>query len=404
MAAKIKVLVVDDIQATRDSIRKLLDFHPEITLAGEAKSAEEAISVARAVQPDVILMDVNMPAMDGITATAILAGEVPAAAIIIMSVQGEQEYLRRAMIAGAKDYLTKPFTGDELLTAIKQVHANEQRRRSKVVAFGPRAPEPGKIITIFSTKGGVGKTTIAANLAVALQQKTGERVGVVDADLQFGDIALFLNLLPRVTVADLARESGSLDESILEGYFTAHGDGVRVLAAPLRPEQAETVTGAHITAILKAMRSAFKYTIVDTSPAFSEHGLAALDMADIVLVVASLDLPTIKNVKLGLEILDSLEYSPEKVRLVLNRTHSEGGMDIREAEESLRRPFVVTLPSDGKTVVASVNRGIPFVVSNPDTAVAQSIFSLARSIAGGECQEQAPATAGVVGRLRRMFG
>lgn len=402
MATKIKVMVVDDFQATRDSIRKLIEFHPEITLAGEAKSAEEAIAIAKTIQPDVILMDINMPAMDGITATGILAGEVPAAAIVIMSVQGEQEYLRRAMIAGAKDYLTKPFSGDELLTAIKQVYANEQRRR-KVVAFEPKAPEPGKIITIFSTKGGVGKTTIAANLAVALQQKTGEKVGIVDVDLQFGDIALFLNLLPRVTVADLARESEALDDSVLEGYLTSHGDGIRVLAAPHRPEQAETITSTHIAAILKAMRSAFKYTIVDTSPAFSEHVLAALDLADVVLVVAALDMPTIKNVKLGLEILDSLEYPPDKVRVILNRTHSEGGMDIREAEESLRRPFAATLPSDGKTVVASVNRGIPFVTSNPESPIAQNIFSLARSLVSGDCREQ-PAVAGVVSRLRRMFG
>lgn len=402
MVAKIKVLVVDDIQATRDNIRKLIEFHPEIILAGEAKSAEEAIGRAKAIQPDIILMDINMPGMDGINATSVISTEIPGASIIIMSVQGEQEYLRKAMIAGAKDYLTKPFSGDELLNAIKQVYANEQRRR-KVVAFEPKSADPGKIITVFSTKGGVGKTTIACNLAVALNQKTGTRVGLVDADLQFGDIALFLNLLPRVTIADLVRDIDGLDDKVLGSYLTAYTDGVRALAAPLRPEQAEVVTGPHMTAILKAMRAAYKYVVVDTTPAFSEPMLAALDMSDLVLVVAAMDLPTIKNVKLCLEIMESLEYPQEKVRLVLNRAQSDGGMDIREAEESLRRTFTVTLPSDGKTVVSAVNRGIPFVTSHPETPVSQGIFNLARVITNGDWQKP-PESKGVVGKLRRMFG
>jgi pilus assembly protein CpaE len=402
MAAKISVMVVDDIRATRDNIRKLIEFHPEMSFAGEAGSAEEAIAKAGELQPDVILMDINMPGMDGIEATNVIAGENPGAIIIIMSVQGEQEYLRKAMVAGAKDYLTKPFTGDELVNAIRQVHANEQRRR-KVINFGPKAAEPGKIITVFSTKGGVGKTTIAANLAVAIQQKTGERVGIVDADLQFGDIALFLNIMPRVTIAELVRESEGLDDKVLEGYLTAYGEGVRVLAAPLRPEQAEMVSAASIAAILKVMRAQFRYVIVDTTPSFSEQMLTVLDMSDLVLLVAALDLPTVKNVKLCMEILESLEYPQEKVRLVLNRAHSEGGMDIREAEECLRRKFAATLPSDGKTVVSSVNRGIPFVVSHPDTPVAQKVFALADTIADGGGLKQ-PEVHGVVGRLRRMFG
>ncbi|MDT8903668.1 AAA family ATPase [Anaeroselena agilis] len=401
MAAKIKVLIVDDVEATRDSIRKLLAFDPDIAAVDQAGTAEEAIAKARAVQPEVILMDINMPGMDGLSATALLGNEVPNACVIIMSVQGEQEYLRRAMLAGAKDYLIKPFTGDELRQAIKQVHASEQNRR-KVIPLEARQPAAGKVITVFSTKGGVGKTTIATNLAVALGTRSRQKVCIVDADLTFGDVSLFLNVLPRATAADLAADGEALETGQLSGYLTRYDDYVDVLAAPLRPEQAELVTAAHLGAALKALRGAYRYVIVDTAPSFGEAMLTALDEADQILVISSLDLPTIKNVKLCLEIMDSLAYSGEKVKLVLNRATGEGGMDVREVEESLRRPFAAVLPSDGKVVVPSVNRGIPFVVTNPEAGVSQGIFNLAKGVAGEAAGHEEPR--GVVHRLKRLLG
>lgn len=401
MAEKIRVLIADDIAATRESVCKLLEFHPEIEAVGQAATAEEAIILAKSVEPDVILMDINMPGMDGITATEVISTEVPGAAIIIMSVQGEQEYLRRAMIAGAKNYLVKPFTGDELLQAVKQVYANEQKRRN--VLQLPKTPESGKVVTVFSTKGGIGKTTIATNLAVALAAKTGAKVGIIDVDLQFGDVSLFLNLLPQTTIADLVRDIDSLDEALLASYLTPYNENVKVLSAPFRPEQAETITGSHLTAILKTMRTMFQYIIVDTAPAFNDVILSVLDVSDQVLVVSSMDLPTIKNVKLCLEIMESLNYTTEKLKVVLNRANSEGGMEPREAEESLRCTFTATLPSDGKTVVGSVNRGIPFVVSNPDTHVSQAVFDLAKTLATGEWQTKQEVK-GVVQKLKRLFG
>ncbi|MGI6092397.1 MAG: AAA family ATPase, partial [Negativicutes bacterium] len=324
MAEKIKVLIADDIEATRINIGKLMEFHPEITSVAEAATADEAIEKAKSTNPDIILMDINMPGMDGITATEVISTELPGTAIIIMSVQGEQEYLRRAMLAGAKNYLVKPFTGDELLQAVKQVYANEQKRRNVVAMAKP--PAKGKIITIFSTKGGIGKTTIATNLAVALADRTGAKVGIVDADLQFGDVSLFLNLLPQATIADLVRDIDNLDPTLINSYLTAYNENVKVLPAPFRPEQAETITGSHLSAILETMQTMFDYVIVDTAPMFNDTILSILDVSDQIMVVSSMDLPTIKNVKLCLEIMESLNYLPDKVKVVLNRANSEGGM------------------------------------------------------------------------------
>ncbi len=405
MSDKIKIFIADDIAATRTSVCKLLEFESDMVVVGQAGSGEEAVEKVKILQPDVILMDINMPGMDGITATEQIVAQVPNACILIMSVQGEQEYLRRAMVAGAKNYLVKPFSQDELVQAIKQGFIKEKMRRN-VLRFEPKQEVQGKIISVFSTKGGIGKTTISTNLAVALAEKTSANVGIVDADLQFGDVALFLNLVPRATIADLVRDIDNLDAHVLEGYLAQYSDKVKLLPAPIRPEHAETVTGSHLSTILKTMRANFKYTIIDTAPTFSDSMLTVLDASDIVLVVAALDLPTIKNVKLCLEIMESLHYGQDKVKVVLNRADTNGDINIDEVEASLQYKFSATIPSDGKTVVPSVNRGVPFVASHPKTPVAHSIFELARLVADSDWenqgQKQLPAT--VVGRLKRLFG
>jgi len=398
----IKVLIVDDVADIRENISKLMEFHSEVQIIGQAGSAAEAIAKTKELQPDVILMDINMPVMDGITATEILTVEAPQSSIIIMSVQGEQEYLRRAMIAGAKNYLVKPFTGDELLQAIKQVYGLAQKR----ITIAQTASNPlkqGKVVAVFSTKGGVGKTTITSNLAVALAAQTGAKVGIVDADLQFGDVALFLNIAPRSTIADLVREVDHLDAALIENHLSVFNDSVSVLPAPLRPEHAELINGAQLTAILGMMRTMFDYIIVDTAPSFTDAMLSVLDAADQILVISSMDLPTIKNVKLCLEIMESLEYNRDKIKVVLNRADSLGGMEPREVQESLRYPFAATLPSDGKTVVHSVNRGVPFVISNPETGVTKGIFALAALIAGEE-EKKPAAERSVMSKFKRLFG
>jgi pilus assembly protein CpaE len=209
-----------------------------------------------------------------------------------------------------------------------------------------------------------------------------------------------------VTIADLVQEDiEHLDEKLLNSYMIDFDHKVKVLAAPFRPEQAEAITGKNLTAILQAMRANFDYIVVDTAPVFTDTMLAVLDASDKILIISVTDLPTIKNVKICLEVMENLGYGKEKIKLILNRAQSESGLDLNEVEESLRYKFSATVPSDGKTVVASVNRGIPFVISNPDTQVARSIYGLIRSVTAqnrDDAEEEPSGT--LIHKIKRLFG
>lgn len=383
MTGKIKVLVVDDIADTRENLRRLLQFDSEIEVVGEAANGEEAVIFARNLLPDIILMDINMPVMDGIQATSKISLEFPQIGVIILSVQGEQEYLRKAMSAGARDYLTKPPGSDDLLRTIRQVYENEKLRLQMLTIPEEPQRKSGQIFSVFSTKGGVGKSTIAVNLAAAIAQISGKKTVIVDLDLQFGDVAMLLDLVPRRTVSDLVSEPDLLEPKTVESYLLNHPlSGLKVLPAPIRPEYAEVVHNNHIENILTVLKGNYDYVIVDTRQSFDDITLTALDQADTILVVSTLDVLTIKNVKLGLEVMASLHYESSKIKLILNRETADMGVSVKDLEESIKFPVSCSLPSDGKLVVMAANRGTPFVISDPKTPISESIFKLAHDLTG----------------------
>ena len=277
MTDQIRVLVVDDIPETRDHLTKLLGFESDMDVVGAAASGREALEMAVRLHPDVVLMDINMPDMDGITATEQLCSIVPAAAVVMMSVQGESDYLRRSMLAGAREFLVKPFSSDELTASIRQVSARERDKQSRLatappatsggsgkVASGER--EPGLVVAVFSPKGGVGRTTVAVNLAIAAATELGQRVVIMDGSFQFGDVGVLLNLNPKSkSIADLVPEieaAGGEIESI-DTFVIDHTSGVRVLLAPPTPEMAELVTAKGVRKVLETLRATHDLVVVD---------------------------------------------------------------------------------------------------------------------------------------------
>jgi len=405
MADLIRVLIVDDIAETRSHLAKLLGFEPDIEVVGSAASGAEALEMAVRLAPEVVLMDINMPDIDGITATEQLVLRAPGAAVIMMSVQGEADYLRRSMLAGAREFLVKPFSSDELTASIRQVNQREREKASRFVPM-TTAPagssangnglesetEPGQLIAVFSPKGGVGRTTIAANVAIAAAAELGKRVVLVDGSFQFGDVGVLLNLNPKnKSIADLMPELDGAELESLDGFVLNHSSGIRVLLAPPTPESADLVTTAGLRRVLEMLRAQADLVIVDCMSSFNETTLMILDEADIILTVLSLEITSIKNMRLFLEVADHLGYPDDKIRLVLNRSDAALGIRVQDVEQSIGRRVDHSIISDGRSVVYALNRGVPFFLSNREAPVSQDILRIAQSIAGeGPAVEAGP--------------
>jgi pilus assembly protein CpaE len=395
MAEQIRVLIVDDIPETREHLSKLLGFEGDIDVVGVAASGAEALRMAATLTPDIVLMDINMPDMDGIATTEQLSRDIPTASIIMMSVQGEADYLRRSMLAGAREFLVKPFSSDELTASIRGVFNREREKQSRLVAGGPaggggtaaqtESGEPGQVVAVFSPKGGVGRTTVAVNLAVAAGTELGKKVVLVDGSFQFGDVGVLLNLNPKnKSIADLAPEldqAGHEVESI-DTFVINHSAGIRVLLAPPSPEMAELIKPDGVRRVIDALRMTHDLVVVDCTAFFNETTLAILDAADTILTMLSLEITSIKNMRLFLEVADQLGYEGGKVRLVLNRADSALGIRVTDVEHSIGRKVDETIVSDGRSVVYALNRGVPFFLSNREAQVSQDILRLARAVVG----------------------
>jgi pilus assembly protein CpaE len=393
---KIRVVIVDDIAETREHLTKLLSFEPDIEVVGAASSGEEAVELTGKLTPDILLMDINMPGMDGIATTERVSATFPTTSIIMMSVQGEADYLRRSMLAGAREFLVKPFSSDELTASIRQVHIRETQKRGRmVVAFqgAPGVPgesrrKAGKIVTLFAPKGGVGRTTLAVNLAVALAGEQRQAVTLVDGSFQFGDVGVLLNLNPKnKSILDVVTEPTSTDDDLVDTTLINHSTGIKVLLAPPSPEMAELITVDQIRRMMNRLRETNDFTVVDLWPHFNDVSLALLDMSDVILTILTLEITNIKNIRLFLEVAEQLGYG-DRLKLVLNRADSAFGIRVADVESSVGRKIDHQVVSDGRTVVYALNRGVPFVWSNSQAPVSEDILKISRALVAEASAEE----------------
>jgi pilus assembly protein CpaE len=351
-----------------------LQFEPNVTLVAEAGTGLEAIESVRQHRPDIVLMDINMPDMDGITASQRITGQYPETQVIMMSVQSETDYIRRAMVAGARDFLTKPFSLDELLTAIHNAYQRRlempttaavvQRRPAidgaAAVVLPSEQTDEGRVVTVYSPKGGAGCTTLAVNLAISLARSRYSTV-LVDGSLQFGDVNIVLNLKSKTSIMDLIERGEELDADLITSVVTSHKSGLKILTAPKRPEMAESIKVHHIEALISQLRQLYSFVVIDTSAQLNDINLAWLDGADRVLLVVQPELPAITHASRFLDLANDLGYDRDKVKLVVSGVQNKEGISPADVSKALKRPSPFIIPDDGMLTREAINRGEPVI-------------------------------------------
>jgi len=412
-SGKIRVLIVDDILESRDNVAKLLRFEPGVEIVGMADGGQEGVDLAFQLEPDIVLMDINMPDVDGITATTRISGRLPNTSVIMMSVQNEPDYLRRSMLAGAREFLCKPFSLEELAESIRHVNQLAQANRRVVVSgVDPAAPTPGgrkrraKIFTVYGLKGGIGRSTIAANLAVALRQQADTEVALIDGNLLYGDIGVMLNVTDNKTIADVVRNFQTVDRDLITDILVTHSSGVKVLLAPPDPQVGEQVTTEHMSIVLQHLVTMMDYIVIDSRPSFDEVTLSFLDHSDYIVLVLTLELTAIKAAKQYFEVADLLSYDNDKVAMVINRSTALAGITPADVEASLKGQVVAKLPEDSAIALKAINEGVPFMQSSPLSSLSLEVGQLASWLCNGgqlAVAETAAATNGSSASSRRWM-
>ncbi|MDQ6846976.1 MAG: response regulator [Candidatus Dormibacteraeota bacterium] len=394
----IRVLIADESRQVTDNISRRLALEEGLEVCGTASNGESAVQEALWLKPDIAIVDAGLPGMDGGQTTEMLIQALPGTGVIMMSMEAENDAYRLAMLAGAREFLQKPFKGDDLVAAVRRVHAFEQRRGVSApapavaaaatsapsdpgsgVAAAPAVSRRGVVTAVISGKGGVGKTVIAINIAAALAEKHAGAVVLVDLSLQYGDVGAALDLPTDHSITDLLAENGTADADMIRQVLV-NGPGFQVLLAPTSPELADYVSPAHLTDLIATLRSEFDYIIVDTPSYLNEVSIHTVELADHLVMVTDLSVTGIKNARLTRGVLETLEVDPAKVIVVGNHRDGVGGLDRRGAETFLGAHISVEIPFAADVVATSVNKGVPFVVSSPDAPTSSAVRSIVAAI------------------------
>lgn len=369
------ILIIDPDQSIRARIAERL---PKGMPSQDAVSTADALA-SRSEGAEVVIVGPGIATADTFALADLLRTERPSVGVVLVADDIGVPEMQAALQAGVRDVWSLAFTAEQAQTTLDRLAKLGAHLR------GPDDDGDGsehRVITVFSSKGGVGKSFIAANLAMSLARK-GAPVALVDLDLQFGDLAIMLQLFPARTIHDAATATSDLDADALEGYMAEHRGGVRLLAAPFEPGLAETVAPEAVGHILRVLRRTFRYVVVDTPAALNEHVIAAIDESARTVLVGSMDVPSIKNMKLALQTLALLDVPRERIHLVLNRADSEVGLRLGEVERTLGTRVEISIPS-GREVPLSINRGVPLMLEMPNSPVTSALQKLTALVSSGD--------------------
>ena len=352
-AETLRTALGDDAQvlASVDALRHHLDANPaeDVVVLGSTVDLHTALGIAEN-------MRLSRPSLG----------------VVLVRRRIDTSILAEALRAGVREVVEErdlPALG----VAVRRTHQlSRSLRRSSNATAAEESMSHGRVVTVFSAKGGCGKTTLATNLAAVLADRGRRQVCLLDLDLAFGDVAIALQLFPVHTIADAIPLAETLDAEGVRSLLTPHSPGLTTLVAPVEPGTASSIPAELITKILTILRESFDYVVIDTPPAFDDQVLAAFDQSDIIANLATLDIPAIKNLKLTLETLDLLNFPRERWQILLNRADSKVGLSVHEVEKSLGATIAVQIPSS-RDVPAATNRGVPIVLDQPRHPVSLAI-------------------------------
>ena len=380
MADTVKVLIADEDPDSRVNTRKAVQ-RAQFGLAGEVGYGTEAVSVALDARPDIILVAVEEPSGRPLETAEALANALPDTPIIIYSSINDAEAVRRSMVFGARDYIVKPVQSARLLEAANTVLVQEEVRQMRRAGQLSTGHGRGTVITVTGAKGGIGKTVISVNLAVALQRETGKRVVILDADTQFGDVATMLDLSPTRTVVDLLQQRDGASRESVHDFLTTHGSGLEVLAAPSDDDGWTAYDGDDLKRIIDLLAQTHDFVVVDTAGSFDGYVHAAVDASTLTLVVTTGEVSSVRDTAGAIRRLESWGVDGSRAKVLLNQGARVGGFHIDELREALNRDIFWELPYDRRLPV-SVQLGQPVLLKDGRSTAARNLTSLARLIAG----------------------
>jgi pilus assembly protein CpaE len=391
VATNPKVIIIDQDPSSRAETQRMVALSGYAVM-GASGYGMEAITLARETEPDVVVISIEEPLPRSLQTAEAVADVLPHAPMVAYSTISDPSSIRRAMQVGAKDYLIAPLKENDLTRSIQEVLVQEERRQQRL-SGDVEAQAYGTVVTVFGAKGGIGKTTIATNLATAIVQKTGQSVALSDLDTRFGDVAILMDISADRSIADLALPDEQIDREAVQACLFTHGTGVGILPAPIRPSEWHNVHPGHIEKIVAILATTQDYVILDTPGTFNDIVARSLEMSTIVLLIATLDLASLKDTILALEMLRSWSFPAEKVKVVINHTspaHGDTRIDVRKI---LGKEVFWNIPYD-RGIAQATQLGTPIVASKPKSKASEAFIELAYALSGAR-----PKSKGMLGRL-----
>jgi pilus assembly protein CpaE len=338
-------------------------------------SPDDILRVVNAEPAEVVLLGPGLPTEDAIRLASLFDLQFPEISVVLVT-EGNQDVALPAMRAGIRDLLPPAASTDDIRTMLERASLASASRRRGLGSTVPESPIAGRIIAVMSPKGGVGKTTVTTNLAVALGKIAPMSVVVVDLDLQFGDVASGLLLEPEHTLADAVSGAAVQDNMVLKSYLTVHPAGLYALCAPDNPAHADQISGEQVRHLIRQLADEFQYVVVDTAPGLGEHVLATLDIATDAVWVCGMDVPSIRGLRTGFQILTELDLLPDNRHVVLNFADRKSGLSVQDVEATIGRPVDVVLPRS-RAVPFSTNTGVPLLQEGSRDGAARGLGQLA---------------------------